>query len=242
MKSTPKWLVIPPVIAVMLILGPLSMGGASGSSDARDAAPATVDAPQASRTGTATRNTTGEGAEEGARGARSAAGSLVPKTPGMWQMSSALVGVLLLGVGALVLLKRLRGGASPRGNQTLATLRQTVRLSAKQALHAVEFDNRILLIGEGDKGLTLLERANLPDQAADEAEVLGRAVDAVADDEDDGATPRNLLIPRPTQHTKPAQPTKAAGEHTPAKAPTPAGKAGRARLGDFRALLEKAGR
>ncbi|HEB54612.1 MAG TPA: hypothetical protein ENI87_15290 [bacterium] len=222
MKSTPKWLLIPPVVAALLVLGPLAMS--AGASTQTTTEPARATTPS-----------------RGDEAANRVAGSLVPKTPDMWKMSSALVGVLLLGAGGIVVLKKLRSGVSPIGNTALATLRQTVRLSTKQALHAIEFDDRILLVGEGEKGLTLIDRGSLPDAASDEAAVLARqGVDVVADDDLDdeagGAVPKNLVIPRPDRAPqRPARPTS-----SPA-APSKADKA-IATLNDFRRLLQKAGR
>jgi flagellar biogenesis protein FliO len=154
-------------------------------------------------------------------------------------MASALTGVLLLGVGGVLLLRRLRQGKGALHGAALIGLRQTLRLSAKQAIHAIEFDERILLVGEGDKGLTLLETGRLPERAADEAEVASRTTDpagatTMAEAADDGAVPRNLVIPRPAQALPRRLPTPAT---TPAtrKAENPA-------LADFRNLLQKAGR
>lgn len=227
MKSTPKWLLIPPVVALLLVLGPLAMGSGAdsgASSAAGPAGPAAAAAQAPARTG-------------GERGALP--GSLVPRTPDMWKMSSALVGVLLLGAVGLMGLKKLRGGTSPQGRQTLATLRQTVRLGAKNSLHAVEFDNRILLVGESDKGLTLIESGGLPDAAQDEAEVLARTDIVVGDDdEEDGATPKNLLIPRP-EHPAPKRLPSKPRSPQPARTPSKADVA-IAKLNDFREVLKKA--
>ena len=221
MKSTPKWLLIPPVVAALLVLGPLSMGGNAQPQDTD--APPDAAAPATERTP--------------ARAKGELPGSLVPRTPDMWSMSSALVGVLLLGGGVLLVVKKLRGGATPTGGGPLVTLRQTVRLAPKHAMHAVEFDGRILLVGETDKGLTLIERGQLPDAVDDEAAVLARDR---ADDDDDGAVPRNLVIPRPEQAPRraPSRP------RSPSPAEATANKADQAiaRLNDFRSLLEKAGR
>ena len=95
-----------------------------------------------------------------------------------------------------------------------------------------------MLVGESDRGLTLIDGGRLPERAADEAEVLGRpagrTLDVVADDaDDDGAVPKNLVIPRP--------------EKAPARrAPTPpnakAEGGAQPSLADFRNLLQKAGR
>ncbi len=221
MKSTKKWLLIPPAIAAMLIMGTLSMQSGSDQKGAPSAPPTAVEpanpAPTNRREPTA-----------------------LPRAPDLWQMGSALTGVLLLGIGAVLLLRRLRGPSrAPRGANLMA-LRQTLRLSTRQAVHAIEFDDRILLIGETDRGIALLDSGKLPERAADEAEVQRRAassphsqsVDVVAGD-DDGAVPKDLVIPRP------AQPQ-------PRRLPTPAGMRAAEReqvgLADFRNLLQKAGR
>ena len=232
MKSAPKWLLIPPAVAVLLILGPMSMGGSgdetgSATPETQPAASQPAAAVPAGRPPAA--------AAEGVK-PRSAPGSLVPRTPDMWKMTSAFVGVLLLGVGGLMVLKKLRGGATPQGKASLATLRQTVRLTTKQSLHAVEFDNRILLIGESEKGLALLDRGSLPEAVDDEAIVLARQ--QLEDEADDGAVPRNMIIPRPDTPPRVARtPAAPANAVNPSKADVAIAK-----LNDFRTLLEKAGR
>jgi flagellar biogenesis protein FliO len=223
MKSIPKWLLIPPAVALLLLLGMLSMQGQAANGDAE-----VVQRPTA-RTTTVLPN------GDDARSNRTAPAT--PRTPDLWQMSSGLIGVVLLGAAALFGLKRLRSGsAASRGTPVMA-LRQTLRLGARQALHAIEFDERIVLVGESDKGLVLIEHGKLPERAADEAEVLsrgelGRRVDAVAADEDEGAVPKDLVIPRP-DHLARRLPKPAVDQATPAKKPG---------LGDFRNLLQKVGR
>lgn len=214
MKSTPKWLLLPPAVAVLLILGPLSMQGREADTAAQ---PATGGVQPANAEQPAT--------ERGGRTLPSA-----PRAPELWQMSSALIGVLLLGAAGLFALKRLRSGGGPTGGAKLVTVRQTIRLSGRQALHAVEFDDRILLLGEHDRGVVLLDRGRLPDIAADEATIAARHA-ATEDDEHDGAVPKNLVIPRP-----------AAPPRQPAADPDAARPGAAARLGDFRSLLQKAGR
>lgn len=220
MKSTPKWLMIPPAAALLLLLGPLAMGGADAPARPEEPArSAPTEQPRAFVLPEDPADAPGEDAQRAGL-----PGSLVPRTPDLWQMSSALVGVLLLGGVALLGLKKLRGGASPQRPQTLATLRQTMRLGAKSTLHAIEFDNRILLVGDGEKGLTLIESSTLPDAVADEATVLARSAPTQPEEGDDGATPKDLLIPRPAGEAAPA--TKA--------------DIAIAKLNDFRALLDKA--
>ena len=222
MKSAPKWLMIPPAVALLLLLGPLAMSGSEGKPRSQPDEPLLAAKPALTRAESDPLAAAGAG-----RDARDGAlpGSMVPRTPDLWQMTSTLVGVLLLGGVGLLGLKKLRGGATPQGAQKIATLRQTMRLGPKQALHAVEFGSRVLLVGESDKGLTLIDSGELPEAAEDEATVLARSQPPAADE--DGATPKNLLIPRPDgeRQTKPA----------PSKADVAIAK-----LNDFRALLQKA--
>ena len=117
------------------------------------------------------------------------------------------------------------------------TLRQTLRLAPNKTLHAVEFDGRLLLLGASEKGIALLHAGgSTADAAADEATIAQRSQAIVEADEDEGATPKNLVIPRPE---RPAQklPTPPATPSEP-----PAEKAQKDLLHDFRALLAKAGR
>lgn len=226
MKSiAPKWLMIPPAVALLVILGPLSMSGGTDTATKPAAAQAAAATPEGPQT------------EPNRPGSRPVPGSLVPRTPDMWKMSSALVGVLLLGAGGILLLKKLRGGATPSGNSALATLRQTIRLTPKQALHAIEFDNRILLIGESEKGLNLIDRGRVPESASDEETVLARQF--LEQQDDQGATPKNLLIPRPDN--PPAQQTPSRPALAAAK-PVSKQDQAIAKLNDFRTLLAKAGR
>lgn len=217
MKSTSKWYLLAPALAVVLILGPLSMsGGSSGTNNPGPEAAAPATPPK-----------------EATDPARAQRAIVVPKSPDMLQMLSALVGVLLLGAGGVYALRRLRGGAVPTKGSPLMTLRQTLRLSTKQAVHAIEFDERILLVGESDRGLVLIESGRTADRATDEQEVLARTAAPSADD-DDGAVPKNLVIPRPDHQVARALPR-------PPRTPAPAVPAD-SPLGSFRALLQKAGR
>ena len=215
-KSLPKWLFLPPAVALLIVLGPLSMRG-DGAATTNEAAAANTTPPAAARATTALEPATPRPAPA------------VPRTPDLWQVGSALVAVLLLGGAGVVLLRRLRGGAVPtRGATTLLTLRQTLRLSPRQAVHAIEFDDRILLVGEHERGLTLLEQSRAPVRD-DEGLVAARAAEEPIDD--DGAVPKNLVIPRPPQPA--ARPLPARSAATAAAAPG---------LNDFRALLQKVGR
>ncbi len=222
MKSTSKWFLIPPALAALLILGSVAMQGgiAKNTADARaEPVVGSVPAP---------------GAKVAADVRTTRPDPVLPKTPELWLRASALAGVLLLGFGGVVLLRRLRTGPRAVRGASLLTLRQTLRLSAKQAIHAIEFDDRILLVGEHERGLALLDSGRLPERAADEAELAARhataKVDAIAGDDEDGAVPKDLVIPRPATPPVRRLPAPAAA---PGKRPAPG-------LADFRNLLQKA--
>lgn len=220
MPANRKWLVLPPVVGLLIVLGPLSMRSADASSEKAAPEPAPVAAP--ART-TETRTSSPSARPETLP---------LPKTPDLWQISSTLLGVLLLGGASLMLLRKLRSAPATSGTGSVA-LRQTLRVSARAALHAVEFDGKMLLIGSSDRGLVLLHAANpAADAAEDERTIAARSK---VEEEDDGAVPKNLVIPRPT--TPPARRTP-----TPPAAPAVNSAAARTLMDDFRSLLAKAGR
>jgi flagellar biogenesis protein FliO len=212
MKTMLKRYALIPGVAALLILGPLSMQGGSGAAGGKPVSPTPASSPD----------------QDSQRPKRAA---LVPKSPDLLQMFSALAGVLLLGAGGLYALRRLRGGSSSSNGTALVTLRQTLRLSAGHAVYVVEFDDRILLLGKHERGLALLASGSSPERT-DEAEVSARAPVPAVEPGDDGAVPRDLVIPRP----------EASAPRVLLRPPgTPKAPSGRA-LGDFRALLQKVGR
>ena len=225
MPNNRKWLLLPPAVALLIVLGPLSMRGSDERSQATQEPVATpvVAAPEAAP------STSTPKAKQNPLP--------VPRTPDLWQVASTLIGVLVLGGATVALLRRMRT-APATGNTGAVTLRQTLRLAPNKTLHAVEFDGRLLLLGASEKGIALLHAGgSTADAAADEATIAMRSQLVVdIEDEDEGATPKNLVIPRPE---KPAQKLP-----TPPSTPAPAAteKPSRDLLNDFRALLAKAGR
>ena len=229
MPNNRKWLLLPPAVALLIVLGPLSMRNDAArpqaevaTAPATEASPLVVAAPQADATQK-------EPKQKGSA-------LPVPRTPDLWQVGSTLIGVLVLGGATVALLRRMRT-APATGNTGAVTLRQTLRLAPNKTLHAVEFDGRLLLLGASEKGIALLHAGgSTADAAADEATIAQRSQAVVEADEDEGATPKDLVIPRPE---RPAQklPTPPA---TPGS--VPAEKPQKDLLHDFRALLAKAGR
>ena len=201
MQAKYKWLLVPPALALALFLGPLRDAGGP----AEPGAPAAQQPPKDSRTPKVP----------------------TPQLPGFGQVASALIGVLLLGVAGLAAFKKLRSQGGPSGG-TLITVRQSVRLSPRQQLHAVQWHERLLLIGEGEHGLVVLREADDPNALEDEASVRGRE-----DDADEGAVPRDMIIPRPPTRSAAATPPKPAAQPAAVQAATKA-------MADFRSLLRKA--
>ncbi|MCA8974692.1 MAG: flagellar biosynthetic protein FliO [Planctomycetes bacterium] len=219
-KPIPKWLMIPPAVALLLVLGPMSMQGNLGSTTGVAPASTTAATPPAETSAAANPS--------------SRLPAVVP-TPDFWRIGSTLIGVLLLGGLCIYGLRRMRGSAVSTRGPSLLTLRQSMRLSQRQALHAIEFDDRILVVGETERGLTLIGSGQAPGPVNDEAEVAARAAELLASVslDDDGAVPKNMIIPRPAggpQSSPPRQPT------------LPRARDGSKSLNDFRALLQKAGR
>lgn len=207
MRIRNKWLLIPPAAALLLFLGPLRLDGPTAGSPA--ASPAADQAPANS----------------------SASSPTLPRTPDLWQVGSTLIGVILLGAAGLFLVGRARQGGKTTGERVF-TLRQTMRLGPKQQVWALEFDERLLLLGEHDGKLAVLAEGQLPERTRDEVLVSQRAQAEL--DLDQGAVPKDLVIPRPdpAPARRPSASPSAPRERAPA-APT---------LGDFRSLLQKAGR
>jgi flagellar biogenesis protein FliO len=238
MKPLPKWFLIPPAAAAIVVLGSLTQGSAA---PARAANPAPATAPAAAPAApSAPAGEPTPAADAPAATARRES-PIGPKAPDLGQMLTALAAVLGLGVAGVYVLRQLRGPARPSGDGKLMTLRQSLRLSPRHTLHAIEFDERIVLVGETERGLALVDGGKLPDRAADEAAVQARAAAiAAADDDDDddgGAVPKDLIIPRP-ERPLPTRPLRA-----PAAKPAAANAAASApALADFRNLLQKAGR
>jgi flagellar biogenesis protein FliO len=197
MRIRNKWLLIPPAAALLLFLGPLRPDTTKGTTPAE-----TPTAPA------------------------STPGVTIPRTPDLWQVGSTLIGVLLLGGAGVFLFARMRQRPRGQGGQVF-TVRQTQRLSAKQQLIAVEFDEQMLLLGEHEGRLSVLCQGRLQEPAADEAQVRARTA-VIEDEADEGAVPKNLVLPRPE---RPAPPVPATQQRQQPQT-----------LSSFRSLLQKAGR
>ncbi len=202
MHAKYKWLLLPPAIAVLLFFGPL-------------------------RSDASTNPTTGSNPPEATTPANDAViGGALPESPTMTEVASTLAGVILLGVVVVMVLSRFaKPRARPMAEGQLLAVRQTLRLSGKHTVHVVQFEDRLLLLGESEGHLNVLEEIPGAGASSDDAEIARRA----AEELEDGAVPRNLVIPRP--------------DHPPAARAKPRpdnATRSETELADFRTLLKLA--
>jgi hypothetical protein len=195
MQAKYKWLLLPPALASVLMLGPLRPPAPAAAAPAT-AAPAAAPAAQPAD---------------------------------LWPATSTVIGIVLLGTAGCLAFARVNPRKRQPGADLLA-LRQTLRLSGRHAVHALQFEDRLLLIGECEGSLRLLEHAPDADAAKDEA----RVADRVEPPEEDGAVPRNLVIPTPPVRRQAALPKPPVARKTAAAAAP--------RNADFQALLRLARR
>jgi len=209
MRSKYAWLLLPPILALIVFLGPLQ--------NLNDGTGSVTGTPAGTTTGTA--NGTPR---------RASVGSQVPKLPGFWQITSTLAGVLLLGVVFLGLMRKLRENSQATPSSPLV-LRQSLRLSARHHVHAVQYEDRILVLGACDNNISVLCTGEDPSVADDEAAVRDR--DRDQEDQGEGAVPRDMVLPRPDKQQRrlPRKPAAKTGlvEETARK------------LASFRTLLQR---
>ena len=126
-----------------------------------------------------------------------------------------LCGVLALAATTLLLWRRLSLAATPGAPRRTMRLKETLRLSPRNRLHLIAVGDRLLVVGEGERGVSCVmgavEDEEMPEladvgpvtsgsaavtTAPDKAVVLtpapARARQRVAD-EDEGAVPRDLV-------------------------------------------------
>jgi hypothetical protein len=180
-----KWLLLPPALALLVVLGPWQPRAEGAASPVRAA----------------------ERAAASERDPSAGVGAGLPAMPSAWQVLSTLAGLLLLGGAAVVVLSRLRRGPAAAAAGPLV-LRQVMRLSGRRALYAVQAEDRILVLADGGEGLHLV--STLADAGAREDDRTVAARDGGAD-EDGGAVLKDMLIPRPSRPGHAAAKTKAPG-------------------------------
>lgn len=108
-----------------------------------------------------------------------------------------LAGVLALAAAALVIWRRMAiaKGVAGSGSHRTLRVRETLRLSARNRLHLVSAGDRLLLVGEGEKGISLLQVDG--EEARDEDElpaIAPRVRTPKVAPEDEGAVPRDMIL------------------------------------------------
>ena len=210
MQANLKWLLLPPALALVMFLGPF------GANPREREPAATTPAEPAAGPAAA-----GPSAERPAPRASFA--------PSLWPVGSTLLGVVLLGFATLVLARRL--GRSDRGAERLITLRQSLNLGPRQRVHVVQFEDRVLLLGESNGHLVVLDNAADVQAAADDRRVAGRGAER---DLEEGAVPRDMVLP-----SRPPVAARKAARAAPARVAPPA--APQVQLAaDFKKLLRRA--
>lgn len=155
------------------------------------------------------------GGEAEGRSWEPATGAVPSGAPSMLEVAACLGLVLVLAVGGMILLRRLQYG-TPHAGGTTIQMRETRRLGPKRALHMLRVSDRLLLVAESEQGIHLVADLTPADPDEDVAEPIADDPD---DDDEDGAVPRDLVIPRPRQRARPK----------------------RAALANFRDLLDRLG-
>ncbi len=176
MQAKYKWLLLPPSIALILFLGPF-----------RDSVGTTAPA---------------SGAEAATAQSSATPGTGLPSIPGMDQIVSTLIGVLLLGAVGIIVFAKMRKPRTRGAGSGLVEHRQSLRVTAKHHVHVLQFDGQMILLGTSDSNMTVLRTAESSDGAVDELELAARDLA-----EDEGAVPKDLIIPRPARRNAPAAKT-----------------------------------
>lgn len=141
----------------------------------------------------------------------------------MAELAVSLLAVLGLAIGAIWMLKKLQKGTQSLGQAGQIQIKESRRLGPKRAIHIVRVDERLLLLGESESGLSFLADLTPPEEEAP----LSRPVASDVNDELDitqGAEPRDFVI-RAAAKPQAAQ----ASDERPAS------------LGNFRELLQRLG-
>ena len=101
----------------------------------------------------------------------------------MWQMLAAMVVILVLGVLAYIVVKRLLPKIGRTSGKRISVL-ETVYLQPKKALHLIQVGSRRILIASSPEGLTRMD--DVTDAlAGDYAEVAGKIEDETKENQKD---------------------------------------------------------
>ncbi|GEM_PF-3116823 len=172
-----KWIFVLPILAAVLVLLPVLIPSKAQPANRGPAGPSISTWKRG-------------GTEAGIQG------------PSFLTLTTSLGIVLLLGVGTIVILRKMQqGGASSPEREVI--VKESRRLSPKRTIHLVRAMDRLLLISESEIGIQLLSDLTPREEPATQpTPVLVPQMEAPPQTssqpapEEEGATPRDLLLPR----------------------------------------------
>jgi flagellar biogenesis protein FliO len=172
-----KWIFVLPILAAVLVLLPVLIPSKANPGNQGPAGPSISTWKRG-------------GTEAGLQG------------PSVLTLTTSLGIVLLLGVGTIVILRRVQRG-SVNSPEREVVVKESRRLSPKRTIHLVRAVDRLLLISESEMGVQLLsdltpreETAAQPAAVVVPQVAIPQPEPEPALPEEEGATPRDLLLPR----------------------------------------------
>ena len=172
-----KWIFVLPILAAVLVLLPVLIPSKANPGNQGPAGPSISTWKRG-------------GTEAGIEG------------PSFLTLTTSLGIVLLLGVGTIVILRKMQGGGVNSPEREVI-VKESRRLSPKRTIHLVRAVDRLLLVSESEMGVQLLSDLTPREEtAAQPAAVLVPQVAIPQPEvepaaaEEEGATPRDLLLPR----------------------------------------------
>ena len=152
--------------------------------------------------------------------------------PSPFEVAFAVGIVLLLAVAGIIVVRRVQG-VRPANASSSIVIKETRRIAPKRSLHVMRAVDRLLLVAESEHGLSLICDLTPQDGAPTEFDIDEADEEAHEDDEEEGATPRDLVLPAQAPRKSPSpQRRNATGNARRAKP---------AALADFRELLNRIG-
>ncbi len=124
--------------------------------------------------------------------------------PSFLTLTTSLGIVLLLGVGTIVVMRKVQGSGLNSPEREVV-VKESRRLSPKRTIHLVRAVDRLLLISESEMGVQLLSDLTPREEGAVQPVLVQQAPVTIpqpeaprakAPEEEEGATPRDLLLPR----------------------------------------------
>ncbi len=172
-----KWIFVLPILAAVLVLLPVLIPSKANPGNQGPAGPSISTWKRG-------------GSEAGVEG------------PSVLTLTTSLGIVLLLGVGTILILRKMQGGGVNSPEREVI-VKESRRLSPKRTIHLVRAVDRLLLVSESEMGVQLLSDLTPREESATQPAALLVPQVAIPQPEveptppeEEGATPRDLLLPR----------------------------------------------